>query len=381
MISSLLALVFCALVLSGCTSAKLSPSKLALTEVGKVGEETVYYEELYFLASSYKTEGMTEEQLWETINQNITTNHAIMTLCREVGVEYDEKQLEDDIQVYIDNLRDECGKNSDYRKFLKEKHLTDHYMRFLAKTELLYAKVTETLQLKGDVIKDKAEFIKYVDQNFVRTQHFMIANNSVDNTTHNAIDIQAAYDALTSGDTSIYKLTSGKYRLPHGSQNEDVMMPGEGYIFTKGNMDIVYEATAFKLNVGEFSNVIKTKSQLASGEYADCYYIIERLPLEEDLIEVRYAELYDSYINGLTVKKLEEIKSNLTFEPNDYAKSLNILELKSVGIGTNVRAIIVICSIVLATAALTTAIVLYVLHVRKKSGLNAKKKLKNGKKK
>jgi len=149
----LMALILCLLTFSGCKSAELKPSKLARTEVGKVGEETVYYEELYYLASVYKTEGMTADELWTLINQNIITNHAINTLCRELGVQYDEKQLDDDIQAYVDNIvNTECISVSAYREKLKENYMTDHYMRFIAKTDLLYEKIPETLALKNEVI-------------------------------------------------------------------------------------------------------------------------------------------------------------------------------------------------------------------------------------
>ncbi len=360
-----IALIFCILSFSGCKSAKLTPSKLALTEVGKVGEETVYYEELYYLASAYKTEGMSSEQLWELINQNIITNHAIITLCRELGVEYDEKQLEDDIQAYVDNIvTTDCGSVSAYRDALKQNFMTDHYMRFVARTDLLYEKVPEALALKGEVISDKQEFTEYVNENFIRTWHFMIANNKGDNKVKNAQDIQAAYEALTSGKTTIYKLTSGKYDLPNGSQNEDIMMPADGYAFTRGNMDTVYESAAFSLKVDEYSNVIMTKSSLANGEYVDCYYIIQRLSLDDEYIDDNYNELYDDYISAMAVQKLDKVKESLTFELNDFAKSLDILALESVGVGTDVGAIIIICVSVLALAGVVVAIVLCVRHVK-----------------
>ncbi len=362
----LMALIICVLTLSSCKSAKLTPSKLALTEVGKVGDQTVYYEELYYLASAYKSAGMTAEQLWKVIDSNIITNHAINILCSDLGVSYDEKQLDDDVQAYVDNVvNTDCGSVSAYRDALKENNMTDHYMRFIAKTDLLYEKIPETLALNGELISDKDEFISYVKKNFIRTWHFMIADNKGDDNSKNGQDIHAAHAALVSGTTNIYKLTSGKYDLPNGSQNEDVMMPADGYAFTRGNMEKAYEDAAFALEVDEYSNVVISKGELANGEYVDCYYVIQRLELGDDYINANYNDLYDSYVSAIAAQKLDEIKSNVTFEANDYARSLDILNLKPVGIGTDVRAIIIICVCVIAVAGITVATVMIVLHVRK----------------
>ena len=90
------------LTLSSCKARPLAQDKLAKTEVGKVGEYSVLYEELYFLASNYakgiKTSSSLDgsalnDAIWESVNENITENYAILELCKKEGILYDEKAL------------------------------------------------------------------------------------------------------------------------------------------------------------------------------------------------------------------------------------------------------------------------------------------------
>ena len=94
-----LALLMLSLALVSCKGRPLAHSKLAKTEVGTVGEYTVLYEELYFLAKNYSEsfkdsyigddEGL-DAAIWDAINENITENYAILELCREEGILYDQ---------------------------------------------------------------------------------------------------------------------------------------------------------------------------------------------------------------------------------------------------------------------------------------------------
>jgi hypothetical protein len=359
--------LLCLSVLCSCRSAKLTPSGLAKTEVGRVGSHAVYYEELYFLANAYKRDGMTAEELWDTINENIVINHAILTLCEQSGVEYDEKQLKKDIQAYIDNIvTTDCDGVGDYRDKLKETHMTDSYMRFNAKVDLMYNKVPTALALKGALLSDKEAICNYIETNFIRTWHYMLAKNEGDNIGTLHTNMTIAEEALKSEKATIWELTKGSYAPLKTAPNEDILMPSDGYTFAKGSMQSAYEAAAFSLKVGEFSSIIMAKGETASGEYTDCFYIIERLKLDREYILANYEKLYDGYVDAVVAQKLSEVKSSLTFEANDFAKSLNILELKSIGIGTNVPLIIVISCIFVAIAGTVIAIVLRVRYVRKR---------------
>ncbi len=380
LLGACLALIFSLSLLTGCKSRPLTPTKDALREVGNVGGYAVYYEELYFLANAYKTEDMSEEQLWETVNENILTNYALLTLCEQVGVEYDEKQLEDDVQSFIDAaIESNFGDRSTYIDDLKASGRTDHYARFNAKVALLSDMLATSLAEKGELLTDENEVCNYIRDNFVRTWHFMLADNAGDDTAKNLADANEALEALRGAKTSMYKLIGGQYALTNGGINEDILIPGNGYTFARGEMEKAYENAAFALAVEEYSEVVTCKSELANGEYVDCHYVIQRLPLDNDFIKQNFSELYTAYAEATVAKRIEEVKSELTFIPNDFAKSLDITALEPVSVGTDTFAIVTVCiaSVIVIGAAVT--VILLVTRFKKKNAPAAKKAPRDGK--
>ena len=351
----------CILTFSGCKSLALSPSNLALTEVGTVGGNTVYYEELYFLAKTYDGEDVGADELWELINQNIVTNYAMLKLAEDVGVEYDEKQLSKDTQKYIDDMIDESfGKRKNYISALKESGMTDHYVRFMARCELLYSKVANKLALDGKLLADEDEVISYVKENFVRTWHLMIANEKGEDAEANRQKAEAALADLRAGKTTMYKLIGG-------ALNDDLLIPSTGYTFGKGYMEKTYEDAAFALEVGEFSEVISAKGELANGEYLDCFYVIERLELTEDDIKEDYESIYAKYASSAVVDMLDEVKTALTFLPNDFCKSLDVKDLEPVGAGSDVWTTLIVCGVTVLVGGAVLTVILVHRTMKKRS--------------
>jgi hypothetical protein len=144
-----LALLILLTSLFSCTARPLAQTKLAKTEVGHVGDYTVSYEELYFLANTYcaslkddhegDPEGL-KAAVWSNINEGITANYAILELCRTMGIIYDEDELKDDVETYLERYIEESfdGSRKDYLAHQKEMGLTDHYVRFVTGVDLLY---------------------------------------------------------------------------------------------------------------------------------------------------------------------------------------------------------------------------------------------------
>ena len=326
--------------------------------MGKVGDHSVYYEELSFLANTYKTEGMSEDELWTLVKENIITNYAILTLCDKVGVTYDQKQLENDVQDYIDRIieNDFGGSRGKYLDGLKSNGITDNYIRFTAKVDLLYSQVSIALAKSGELLTNEEEVCAYIEENLIRTWHFMIANNASDNADENKDIAKNALDELKSGKTTMFKLIGGKY-------NEDTMITINGYTFGKGTMEKAYEDAAFALDIGEYSDVVEAKGELGTGEYVDCYYVIQRLDLEAEFIKQNYDEMYESYTSSIIANKLSALKDELEFVPNDYAKSLNITQLEPVSIGTDVTAIVAWSTTITVIAAV---VIFAVIYIRKK---------------
>ena len=364
LICACLALICCLSALVGCQSAELVPMGQARKVVGTVGDNNIYYDEFYYLASMYKTDGITSEKLWEDVSDNIVLNTAMLTLADEVGVEYGYWDLKSDIQSYIDDqFVYEAGSVENYRAQLKEKNMTDRYLRNSIKAELMYGKVPQTLIDNGAITSDEAQFVKFVRENLVRTWHYMIALDANDNIADVAEDIQAVRNMLKNNETTIYDLTfnKGYKKLPHKSQNEDLTITEDGYTFAKGEMHPTYENTAFGLEVGEFSDVIMFETTALSGNTVKCFFVVQRLELTDEYIVEHFEDLYDSYVSAVAANMLDEVKGRLTFEPNDYAKSLDILNLEPVDIGTDLTPV-VICAVILGVVAITGVIIGIVIY-------------------
>lgn len=364
-----LALLLALSLLSGCKSHPLTPSGDATRAVGTVGDYSVPYEELYFLASSYDNEEMSEGELWDTVSENIIANYAILTLCDRADVEISEDELDDAVQAYIDSVieSDFGGDRSEYVDALGESGMTDHYVRFTAKVDLLYSELATALAKSGDILGDEDDIINHIKSSFVRTRHFMVANNDGDDRSENLAIAQNALSELREGKTNMHKLIGGKY-------NEDLLIPADGYAFPRGYMEKPYEDAAFALEVGQFSEVVTAMGELASGEYVECFYVIERLPIDDAFINAQFSTLYESYTSSVVAQKLDEVKAELSFEPNSYAQMLNIKDLEPVSAGTDTFTIIVVTVCVVCVAAVALIIVFAVrYHKKKKNVLLAEK--------
>jgi hypothetical protein len=69
-----------------------------------------------------------------------------------------------------------------------------------------------------------------------------------------------------------------------------------------------YEDVAFKLKVGEHSDVISMYLENGFGEMVYCYCIIQRLEMNEDHIDANFISLKNDYYNSIINSDLDKIK-------------------------------------------------------------------------
>ena len=364
----MLALLICALSLASCKARPLSQTKLSNTEVGKVGDYSVLYEELYFLASNY-TNGLRSKYandpeglkaaVWDEIYENITENYAILELCRQKGLTYDENALREDVEaaIKLDIEGEYGGSRSDYFKSQQKFGLTDHYVRFITGVNVLYASLATEYREDGIIPTDADELIPYIQNNFAHTWHIAVFINSESERDAKEAKIEAARKLLASG-TSMYELIGSEY-------NEDVtpdyLSDAYGYYFPKGIMDEAYEDAAFSLAVGDHT-VIETTATNNDGKTVPCIYLIERLSTTTEAskaeIKSNLSTLSESLADAIINDKKEEIKATLKFVPNEYALSLDITSLEPATNGIDYQLIIVIAASVIAIIGAAVVIIL-----------------------
>ena len=349
---------------ASCKARPLSQSRLAKTKVGKVGEYSILYEELYFLASNY-CESIKDEYkndpvglktaVWKYVNENIVTNYAILELCATEGLVYDEKELKDGVEDYIEYLIDAEfeGSRSDYLESQKAVGVTDHYVRFVTGVDLLYDRLATKYKESGVVPNTDKELTEYIKSSFAHTWHIAILIDGNDTRESELAKAQAALSKLKSG-ADMYDLIGSSY---NEDVNMDTLTDTFGHYFPRGVMEKEYEDAAFELDVLEVSNIVEGTAMNSRGEYVDCFYIIQRLKNDETEIKKNLNTLTDLAHSALITEKMEAMKSNLSFTPNEYAKGLDITNLEAPSNGVDYIMILIISAVVVAVASLIVLII------------------------
>lgn len=358
LVLSLLLLCFS---LSSCKARPLAKGKLARTEVGTVGDYTVYYEELYYLASSYKellkddykddSEGLSKA-ISDAVSENIIVNYAILDLCKDAGLEYDEKELSDDVEDYLELIisSEFDGSRKDYLESKNEQGLTDSYVRFTTGVNLLYDRLATKYQETGVVPNSDEKMIEHIKKNFVHTWHIAVFVNEGESEEENLEKITDAYKLLESGQKSMYKLIGSSY-------NEDITPAENGYCFTKGEMEQEYEDASFALKVGEHSEIVESIGKNPEGRRVKCYYLIERLAIDDEYIQSNFENLADAASNAIIVNELELKKASLKFTPNEFASALDYSSLEAPKDGWDYLPFVWCALGILGCAAVVTAVI------------------------
>lgn len=311
----LLALLSLALLtsLTSCSAkyTPIEPTEEDMTVVGQVGGKDVYLDELRFITESNKKalegkygEGIFSgedserylEELREAVFANITANYATLQLCDEAYIRLGEQVVIDRVDSTLADIVDELGGMKKYKEYLKENHLTDHFLRFnievsLLENELFYVYVDDLGIIESD---DDAVF-EIIEDEFIVVRHIFVSVS-----TENAEEkIQKAKSALDGG---------ADFGAVMQEYNEDSDTTANGIYILKGYMNEKYEETAFSLNIGKRSDIVSDESG---------YYIIERLEMDSMQVLLKLDALKELYQQYTFIAILDEKQKSLEFIPNE----------------------------------------------------------------
>ena len=186
------------LCLVGCSDYKqIEPTDEDLTIVGTVNGRNVYLDELRFVTYTYYDimtarygedifDGDSKEEylamLRELVYKNITYGYAVIELCDEVGIGLGEKAIIEKVDVTLsDMVKNELGSFSKYKKYLRENHLTDHFLRFsteltLLENELMYVYVDDLSLIE----KDDEKIYDIIKNEFIVVRHVFVPHTDDD---------------------------------------------------------------------------------------------------------------------------------------------------------------------------------------------------------
>ena len=366
-ISLILVLIIISTSLLSCSARPLAQSKLAKTVVGTVGTHNVYYEELYFLANNYydtakakygdDTEAI-KKFVWDSVKDNITTNYAILDLCAAEGIEYNKNELATEIEQGIEATINSSfdGNRNEYLNAQLSAGITDHYYRFCAEVDLLYGKLATKYQTDGKVPNTDAKINDYIKENFIHTWHIAVYVDKNDDRDTEYEKILTAKKLLDDGN-SMYSLIGSKY---NENTVPESLNDAYGYYFPRGVMEKDYEDAAFALKkAGERTDIRVSHGTSPSGNYVECFYIIEKLAVKDTEINANFNYLSDMVKDSIITQDLESYREKLSFTPNDYALSLDVTSLEAPKNGVDYQVIIAIVVSVIGVALIIVAIFVF----------------------
>lgn len=378
-VACFLAVILLVLSLSSCAAARpVYASPRATRAVATVGDVEILYEELYFITMNYIKElklsygenALEDEAhrvelerfVWESLRSR---EAALISLGYEYGLDIYEGDIASNVSTELEGMLQTQfkGDRGAYIEALATAHLTDHYMRkYLAVSEYLANAIVLEMLHRGELVTDDTAVLETINSDaFIRTVHVFIDKNSAaysaeEHRAH-AVQLQAEIAAKTT-DTARFdamcEAIGGKYNNDFG----DVL--GNGYYFTRGEMNEAYESAAFALADFAVSDVV---------EAPEGYYIIMRLPKDETYISEHFEVLKNqSYFVTLN-KRVEEKLSGMTLQKTKLGESLVLTELSPIdpdGGSTLIVIVAVIGGALLAVGGTLAVVRLY--RKRRKKG-------------
>ncbi|MBO5270646.1 MAG: peptidylprolyl isomerase [Clostridia bacterium] len=318
-------------VFTGCGYRKEREKERDLRAVGKVGKYTVTYDELFYLAMTYRdvmkgmygedifdTEESREayrEELEELVYRNITANYAVFALAEEIR--YTEADVQEMVDDSMQSLVESLGGMHEYRKMLHENYMTDHFLRRNSAASILQSNILNSYVYYLGLIESDADKICEIimkGSTYIRTRHIAIFKDNGKTNAENRQTMEHILAELAAGaDFDALVETYG----------EDVNLTDDGYYFMRGEMQEAYEEAAFALSVGETTGIV---------EGTDGFYIIRRLEKQREYVFLNcYGEgspLYENYQKYTLVSMIDEQQATMDFVPNSYGASLDLTTLR-----------------------------------------------------
>jgi len=288
-------------------------------------------------------------ELEKRVEDDLKNNYAVLSLCDKYEIDTDSRAANNYVQDAIENLvENEFGSSKDkYIEWLRKNNLTDSFLRLMYKVnylenELLDYFVDKKIDIEFDS-ETKNDFIDYVmkTEGWVRTIHLYYPSvhpwSIEGNVPPEILEVDAEYikkivseyDALKSIQKAYDNISNAKNddeRLYIMQKSEISKAPtteytisGNGLYFTYGQMGEAYEDAAFGIDIYEASEIF---------EMNDGYYIVMRLPLNEDDVQKRVDDLLKQYQYAALKKHLDARYEEMSFEGNEYYSQISLIDIE-----------------------------------------------------
>ncbi len=316
----------------------VTPDESDVAVVGKVAGRDVYYDELRFLVLNFKDELADKYQdltpsspdadairaeLYDLVVDALTTSdyYAVTAMADEYyqgksDAMLAEQKIADAVAKDINELAGDLGGKKAYFAELKANHMTDRLMRFYLSCEKCATELIYILKNDFGLIPSEEEELKeaLLSSDVVRTNHLYLSGLTEENRKKCE---EARLELLASDNRELeIIIIKTKYR-----DADYTVTTSHGAYFSRytSNYGDAYEKAAIALSVGEVSGVV---------EGDDGYFVILRLPLEEDYVMRNFETIASDYITSQFNIRLDDFRKNNKFEFNEYGSGLDLLAIE-----------------------------------------------------
>ncbi|MBE6661778.1 MAG: hypothetical protein E7606_00695 [Ruminococcaceae bacterium] len=309
--------------LAGCSSVKkIKSTKEESRIVGSCAGYNVRYEELRYIAYKCREEMKAEygediftgtardayeQELCTRVEAMLCESYAILDVCEDAGVKRSNRLTKDEVQGEVEAIVTAKGGVEGYRAYLESERMTDAVYRLY--TAIVSCQYRYYDEVAFDKLEKEAYDLVLAHEGFVRTMSIFVKNDAWERVEDNRAAAEYVRAEVLGG-KPLESFIGTKY-------NQD--MSSCEYYFPKGYMEDNYERAAFALAIGEVSEVVETE---------EGFYVIQRLEPEEAYFETHMETLIEMYIVGKINLEFDAYAKMLSFEPNEYGKSLVLSELK-----------------------------------------------------
>ncbi len=377
--------------LSGCSDDsvlfKINPTSEEKKVIGTAAGYEILYDELRCITLNYRElmEVYYGDGIWDKpetaekyraeleryVLSALTVNAAALKTAAEFDITTESDGVKDYIGIQLNKLASDLTEilvnesededfnasqsmiNEKYVSYLKDNYLSDRYNRYVMSVDGCIEVLRMKLINDGTLPSDDESVKEYINQNFVRALHisipitkdtdaaaaradaelvaWILSANLLTSEARSELQtkLNLSDSEISSGSTPTAKLYNRlisavgddeKMRVLVGSTyNKDMGISQHGYYFSRGEYSEAYENAAYALNEGEFSGVVADTNG---------FYVLQRLPLDQDFIAEQLDALKQqyqaAYINGL----IEETQKQISFNFNEYGKSLDLTKIK-----------------------------------------------------
>ncbi len=315
--------------------------------IGTSGEYEIPYEQLRFIAMTYKMDlddkygdgndengtiwddpataeqyrAELEELVWNTVKEN----YALLAACADhrIGRDaFEGKEIKKAVDQAMKDILAEYATKRDYKNDLKARYATDSLFRFYFALDEMKYLLHGAMQKEGAFFTDEATFEAWLtDGNCAYVQHFLLTHESDEEKEENRVILENAREKLISGEWTLTDCIN--------KANDDLSNVSPYYLVRNVHKDALVDAALALEYVDDVSEIVEVDGALY------VFVRIEETAIEDtdgniiqSTLSLQLTNLLSNYQWAIVGDAVEAAKANVKIELNDFGKSIDLVAMQ-----------------------------------------------------